>query len=128
MDYSFALSPSGKYIHFVPTRPACTEAELIRRWSQVMALGRRERVYRALFDHRQCPPPTNVDMISAALRHPEWREGERWRIAMLLSPQLVNAARLQLEGVAEFVSAIEQEAEVFWEPERAEEWLTFDSA
>lgn len=128
MDYSIGLSASGKYIHVVPMRPAGDEAEVLRRWSEVAEFGRKERVYKILFDHRQCAPPANVDLITTALQYPGWQAGERWRIAMLLSQQLANSARLHLEGIAEIISAIQQDAEVFWELERAEEWLSRESA
>ena len=59
-------------------------------------------------------------MISAVLEYPQWREGERWQVAIVMSPRIDNAGRLQLESLAEFVNAIEHDAETFWDLADAE--------
>jgi hypothetical protein len=126
-DFDLALSPNGKFIHFRPFKASATEPELLRRWSMIAAYGRRHGVYRILFDHRESPPPENVDMISAALRNPEWREDETWRVAILGSPAARDHIQFTLESTAEFVSAIHQRAAAFFDLAAAEQWLGQDS-
>ena len=126
-DFDLALSPNGKFIHFRPLKASTTESELLGRWARIAEYGRQHGVYRILFDHRESPPPEDVDMISAALRNPEWREGETWRVAILGSPAARPHVRFTLESTAEFVAAIHQRAAAFLDLEAAEQWLSRES-
>jgi len=126
-DFDLALSSNGKYIHFRPLKASATEPELLGRWSLIAAFGRRQGVHRILFDHRESPPPENVDLISAALRNPEWREGETWRVAILGSFSARDHIQFTLESTAEFVSAIHHRAAAFFDLDAAQRWLSMDA-
>lgn len=126
MDCLIELSSSGQYILFRPFKPSGSEAELLRRWATVADLARRHGRFRVLVDHSESPPPPRVDMISAALNNPEWREDERWRVAILSAQMPDVATRATLEATAEFVGAIHHQAAVFQDRNEAEAWLGRD--
>jgi hypothetical protein len=123
IDYKIELSDSDRYIVFCPVRPSTSEAELIQRWTDLAKFSRHHGTLKVLFDHRDGVPTASVDMVAAALKNPNWTEGERWRIAILLSHSLPNSGISHMEGIAEFVGAIGHEAEVFWDLREAEKWL-----
>lgn len=125
-DFELGISACGKYIRFRPNRVSASEEELLRRWALIANLGRRQGIFRVLFDHSAVSPPADVDMIAAALRNPEWREGESWRVALLGSRQARDHTRYTLESTAEFVSAIKHRAAAFLDADEADRWLSRD--
>ena len=117
------LSATGQVIVFRPLIPSRTEAELLRRWVRVAELARKHGVFRLLIDHSESPPPPLVDMDSVVLKNPEWRENERWRVAILGPSDPDQDTYARLESAAEFVTAIRHEAAVFSHRDEAEAWL-----
>lgn len=124
MDFTLSMSPSGDYVHYLAIDPATTREEVLRRWAAAAAYGREHGVFRVLLDFSDSSIPSNVDWFSAVLAFPDWRSSQKWRIALLYSFKTSSYTRSILEGFAEFLKAIRQEGESFWDRESAETWLS----